>query len=215
MEALLDLVRESSGIWALVAVFVAAALEYMIPPLPADSVVLAGSLLVVSGAWPLPIVFGAAVAGGFVGSAVHYSIGRALSTPDGGMRGQRWIEKLTGRGAIDRFFTVFRRYGVWVIALNRMMPGIRSVAFLAAGAARLPPLATLGLGLVSNLIWTSIILGLGISVGGNWEKISETFAVYSRGIMIVGAVLAFGVITFFVWRRRRRAVLGSAARDAE
>lgn len=215
MEALLDLVRESSGVWALVAVFVAAALEYMIPPLPADSVVLAGSLLVVSGAWPLPVVFTTAVAGGFVGAAIHYTLGRALSTPDGGMRGQQTVERIVGKGSIDRFFAVFRRYGVWVIALNRMMPGIRSVAFLAAGAARLPPLATLGLGLVSNLIWTSLILGLGISVGGNWEKIEATFAVYSRGIAIVGAVVGVALITLFVWRRKRRAVLSSAAKDAE
>src|SRR5688572_23828011 len=131
MESVIEFVRENHGAWTLVVLFFAAALEYMVPPLPADSVVLAGSLLVVADAWSFPSVFVVAVAGGFCGSLIHYALGRALRTEEGGIRGQRWMEKLTGKGSFDRFVHRFRRHGVWVIAINRAFPGIRSVTFIA------------------------------------------------------------------------------------
>lgn len=189
----------------MVVVFLAAALEYMVPPLPADSVLLASSLLVIAHAWSLPTVLAVAVAGGFVGSTLHYAIGRALAVEGGGMRGQRVVEKLTGKGSIERFFERFRRYGSWLILFNRMFPGIRGATFLAAGAARLPPVKTLLLGLLSNIAWTLTILLLGVTVGGSWEKIEATFRVYSRtlGLVVLGVGGGIWLVRALLRRRRR------------
>lgn len=204
---MLDFVRENHGAWTLVVLFLAAALEYMIPPLPADSVVLAGSLLVLAGAWPLPVVAAVAIAGGMVGALSHYQLGRVLGG-HGKLRGGRLVERLTGKGTIERFFVAFRRWGVWVIAVNRFFPGIRSVTFIAAGAARLPLGATMALGFVSSVMWTAALLALGLSVGGNWEKIEAVFAVYSK-VAVLGSVAL--IATFVIVRRvrSRRRVIGS------
>lgn len=202
MDSIIRFVQENRSVWTLVMVFAAAALEYMVPPLPADSVLLAASLLIVAGAWSFPTVLFVAVAGGFVGSCIHYFLGRWLSLDGGGMRGGRWVEKLTGKGSMERFFEAFRRRGAVVILFNRMMPGVRGATFLAAGAARLPAAKVLLLGLISNLAWTGGILAFGSTVGGSWEKIQETFAVYSRWIAIaVVAVVAAYFLVRAVLRR--------------
>jgi membrane-associated protein len=211
MEHLLELVRDYAGPWALVAIFIGAALEYMVPPLPADSVVLAGSLLVVSGQQSFLTVLTVAVAGGMTGAFAHYMLGRALLRPDGQLRGQGWVERVAGRGSMERFFEAFRRRGMWVVVFNRAFPGVRAVTFLAAGAARLPLGLTMAAGLVSHLAWITAILWLGVSIGGSWEKIEAAFHVYEKGVYLVagGGLVAYA--GYRLWRRRQRA----AAPDSE
>jgi membrane protein DedA with SNARE-associated domain len=203
MDSIIQFIQENRSAWTLVIVCAAAALEYMVPPLPADSVLLAASLLIVARAWSFVTVLSVAVAGGFLGSCLHYALGRALSVEGGGIRGERFVEKLIGKGSMERFFDAFRRRGAWVILFNRMLPGVRGATFIAAGAARLPPVQTLLLGLVSNIGWTAAILTFGTTVGGSWEKIQETFTVYSRGIaLVVLALLGAYFLVRAVLRRR-------------
>jgi membrane protein DedA with SNARE-associated domain len=201
LQEVLDFIRANPGAWSLVIVGLAAALEYLVPPLPADSVVLAGSLLVVAGAWSFSTVAGVVIFGGLLGSIGHYVLGRALLTPEGELRGSRVVDRLVGPGAFEGFFELFRKHGLWVLAINRMLPGVRAAVFLAAGAARLPALPVLLLGLVSNVLWSLLILGGGVWIGGNLEKVERALGVYQSvalGVVVVGVVIAVVVV-----RRRR------------
>ncbi len=200
LEQVLDYIRESSGLGALGILFAAAALEYMLPFVPGDSIVLAGSLLVVAGRWPFATVYLVAVAGGFLGSVTHYVLGRALVGPDGQLRGVHKIERVLGKGSLDRFFQAFQRHGLWVIALNRAVPGVRAACFIAAGAAQISPLRALGAGLVSNLVWSAGLLLLGVSIGSNVDNIKDALGVYQWG----AAVLVVVVVGAFLLIRRRR-----------
>lgn len=204
MESVLEFVRTNTGAWTLVLLFIAAAIEYMIPPLPADSVVLAGSLWVVTGVWSFATVFSVAVAGGIVGAMSHYMLGRALVLPDGTIRGQRLVEKVTGKGGFAKATDKLKRYGYGVIAVNRALPGIRSVTFIAAGALKMPLGKTMLFGLISNIAWTTVLLLLGTTLGGNYEKIQAAFSVYSRGLAYVAVCL---LVIYIGWRialRRRK-----------
>jgi membrane protein DedA with SNARE-associated domain len=60
-------------------------------------------------------------------------------------------------------------------------------------------------GLVSNLAWTLLILGVGVEVGNDWEKIRATFSVYQRAIYLVGGTALVLFVAFKVWQRHRRA----------
>jgi membrane protein DedA with SNARE-associated domain len=205
MEELLQFVRDNHGPWTLFAVFAAAALEYLVPPLPADSVLLMASLLIVSGMQSFPIVGAVAIAGGATGAAIHYGLGRLLSRPDGTFRGERYADMLFGAGRVDRFMALLRRRGMWAIAVNRALPGIRAVTFFAAGVARLPLGKTMAFGLISNVGWTLAILGLGTAVGGSAEKIEAAFSVYRTVIYSLGAFLVVAVLVAWWWRKRRSA----------
>ncbi len=199
METALELIRGNPGGWTLVILVVASALEYLVPPFPADLLIVAGALLVIAGQWSFPAVLAAVVGGGFLGSAISYWIGHLLVDARGSLRGGRLLERLTGRGSIDRFFEAFRKYGLWVIAINRALPGIRAATFLAAGAARLPIMKTLLLGLVSSVLWSSALLTLGVLLGDNWEKIEQVLGVYQT--VGFGLLAAIGLLA---WRLRRR-----------
>lgn len=201
MEEILEFVKSSGGVWPLVVLFAAAALEYMLPMVPGDSIVLAGSLIVVAERHTFATVYCVAVAGGFLGALSHYLIGRALRKPEGGVRGQHLIERLTGRGSFDRFLDRLHRYGMLVIVINRMFPGIRSVTFIAAGAAQLPFARVMFFGLISNMGWSLALLLLGTTLGGNWEKIEATFAVYSRVLAIISGVLIASYIAYRLYKR--------------
>jgi membrane protein DedA with SNARE-associated domain len=205
IEELLAFVRENRGPWTLLAVYAAAALEYLVPPLPADSVLLMASLLIVAGTQSFPMVAAVAVTGGATGALVHYFLGRALSRPDGTFRGEKWVDLLFGKGRVDRFMDLFRRRGMWAIAVNRALPGVRAVTFFAAGVARLPLGKTMAFGLISNVVWTVAILALGTAVGGSAEKIQGAFAVYRTVLYSLGAILVLAVLIAWWWRKRRSA----------
>lgn len=200
MDEVLLFLQNNPGPWGLTVLFCAAALEYMIPPFPADTVVLAGSLFVLAGTWSYPVVASTVILGGLVGSASHLLLGRMLLDGSGNLRGGRVVERLTGRGSLDRFFEAFRRHGMWVIAINRALPGIRGAAFLAAGAAKLPIVKTLGFGLISNILWSNGLLLIGLSIGNNWEKIEDALGVY-QGVALAVAVV---VLLFVAVRHRRK-----------
>ncbi len=201
MEAALEFLRDNPGAWGLVVTYAAAGLEYLLPPLPADSVVLAGSLLVVAGIQPMWLVFTVAVLGGATGAAVHYFLGGWRLRPDGPVRDRVWVERMTGKGSLERFFEKLRRYGLWLIAFNRAFPGVRAVTFFAAGMARMKFVPVMAAGLVSNVLWTALVLGLGVSVGGNWEKIQEVFGVYKTALYIAGAT---GLVLWLVYRQVKK-----------
>lgn len=202
MEEILEVIRTSPPALGLAIVFAAAAGEYLLPPLPADSVLLAGALLVVAGQQPFVVVWGAAVLGGVAGMWIHHVLGTALRRPDGSLRGSRYVDRWFGRGSIARFQGLVRRYGPAVLLINRALPGIRGVAFLAVGAAGVPRLKSLLLGAVSQAGWSLGVLALGVWIGDHWEKIESAFRVYQRTVYAVGLVLALAAVMVLIWKRR-------------
>lgn len=201
MEEVLAFIQNSPGGWGLAAVFAAAALEYLVPPLPADSIVLAGSLFVVAGVHPFWLVALVAIAGGAVGAAVHFAIGMKMTSEGGSIRGGRYVEKIIGEGQLEKFFDAFRKYGMWVIALNRAFPGVRAVTFFAAGAAKLPFWRTMAFGLISNIGWSVAVLSLGVTVGGSWEKIQEVFGVYKTVVYGIGGTVMALYVGYRLYKR--------------
>jgi membrane protein DedA with SNARE-associated domain len=173
--------------------------------LPADSVLLLSALLIVAGTQSFPLVAIVAIAGGATGAFIHYWLGHLLSRPDGTFRGEKWVDLLFGKGRVDRFMALVRRRGMWAIAVNRALPGVRAVTFFAAGVARLPLGKTMAFGLISNVAWTLFILGLGTAVGGSAEKIERAFTVYKTVIYSLGGVAALAVFVVWWWRKRRAA----------
>lgn len=198
-----EVIQTHPGWWGLAVVFGGAFLEYVLPPLPADTIVLAGALLVLAGVQSVWSVGCAAVAGGFAGCAAGYGIGRTLARPDGTFRGERWMERIFGSGSIHRFVVRFRKYGYRLILVNRAFPAVRGITFVAAGAMQLDFVRTMVAGLVSHVAWVGMILGVGVSVGGRWEKIQQVFAVYESAMYAIatGVVLIAGLVW---WMRSKR-----------
>ena len=150
-----------------------------------------GTFLVARRGWSLPGVYGAVLAGSAIGAMAVYAFGRALSD-----RGHQ-------RPAIDALLERFSRHGALYLVINRFLPSVRALFFVAAGMARLPWWQVLACGLISAAAWNAILLALGLALGASWERLQAILLAYSEvAWALLGIVVA--VALFRWWRKRKR-----------
>ena len=179
------------GLLGLLVFAVAAALEYVVPPFPGDTITLLGGVYAVRGDHPWPLVFGVVVAGSVLGALINYQVGHWL----GGRFERRPGEAFFGitHARLESVQAQMRRKGPWLLLVNRFLPGIRGLIFVAAGAARMPRANALLLGALSAVAHTALVLALGVAVGGNLERLEFLVGRYQRGV-ILGVVLVVLVL---------------------
>jgi membrane protein DedA with SNARE-associated domain len=180
MLAWLDALARQAGPAALAALFLGAALEYLFPPFPGDTVTVLGGLIAVRGGASAPLVFAAVMLGSLSGAALDYLAGRWLarqldSLPSGG-----GVWRYLPREKIRNLEAQFRRRGAIWLLLNRFLPAVRGPIFLAAGIARLNPWSVFLWGGVSALAWNGLLFAAGWAVGGRAERLEALLRGYSR-----------------------------------
>ncbi len=176
----------------LVILAVSAGVEYVFPIFPGDTILLFGAFLAANRDWSIPLVFGAVTLGSLGGAGIDYAIGWRISrvSPDAatGRIGR-------ARRKIDPILEKFRRHGAIYIAINRFLPGIRALFFVAAGMARLPVKSVLLWGALSAIAWNGLIIGAGFAIGKNWPRLLELMQTYTALawvaiFLVIGVVLA-------------------------
>jgi undecaprenyl-diphosphatase len=104
-------------------------------PLPGETALITAGGLVAAGHLTLPLVIAVAAAAAILGDTMGYWLGR---------RGGRALLMRDGFGATHRRHAVrradrfFSRYGAATVFFGRWVPGVRIVAAVMAGAARMP-----------------------------------------------------------------------------
>jgi len=177
----------------------AALLEYLFPPFPGDTVTLFGAVLVARYHWSLPWVFLSVLAGSGLGAMVDHGVGVWMRRP---YHSGRFPRSEANRARVERVLEAFRRHGAAYVALNRFLPAVRAIFFVASGLAGLNPWLVLFYALVSAALWNALIIGVGYSVGASWTRIKGVFAVYSRVAWGVVALVATGLLARWAWRAR-------------
>ncbi|HEX8952566.1 MAG TPA: VTT domain-containing protein [Polyangia bacterium] len=176
-----------------------ACIEYLFPPFPGDTITVFGAFLVARRGWSAPAVFGAVTVGSAIGCMLDYALGRWLGKTE-----ERWTRGRLGRyrPQIDALVERFSRHGGLYIAINRFIPSLRGLFFIAAGMARLRWWVVLAYGTVSALLWNALLLLLGVTVGQSWDRLVSVFATYGAAFwsLVVIAVVAL-VVRRFARRR--------------
>lgn len=169
-------------------------LEYVFPPFPGDTVVVAGAVLAAAGGLGLPWVLVAVTVGAVAGTAVDWWAGRrAAARLDGLAEGRR--------RTVQRLVDGFERVGPALLVINRFAPGIRALFFVAAGVAGLPLGTVVAYATVSATAWNLLLVGLGSLVGWNLDALLPWLGRVGWG----GAVLAaVGIGAWLVVSLRRR-----------
>ena len=199
-ESVLELLSAGQSAAGLGVLFVSSMVEYVFPPFPGDTVTLFGAFLAAAEGWSVPLVFAAVTAGSLAGAALDYALGRRLArTP---------VEELTGRRrrARERLGPIlerFERHGAAYVAINRFLPGVRALFFVAAGMARLPLGKVLAWGALSAAAWNALIIAAGFALGENWERLLGWLRAYTTAAWIVLAAAALAVVARWLWKRRR------------
>ncbi len=205
IEFLQQLPPEGVLLVALVVTFV----ENLLPPSPSDTLLLfCGVLVGLQVVEFVPLVLVATV-GSVTGFGVMFWLGYVF-----GVRivdaGRLRILPLDAIQTVERWF---QRYGYWVIVANRFLSGTRAVISFVAGMSKLSFPVTLLLCAISALVWNTLLVTVGWSVGQNWREIAHWLQVYGTLVTVVLIGLAGGWLAWRMWRARRARVSVSRHRE--
>jgi len=171
IENILRILTDMHDVWLYGFLFLSAVVENLFPPIPGDMITVFGAFLVGTGRLNFALVFILTTVGSATGFLLLYLFGAFLER-------EFFIEK------DYRFFSAksiiaaeewFRKYGYYVVAANRFLPGVRSVISLASGISGLSPLKVFLYCNLSAAVWNFIWIYTGYTLGNNWENVREKF----------------------------------------
>ena len=191
-ESILNNISHLTPFWIYVTLFLFSFIENVFPPSPSDLVILIGGTLVSTGAINFIPTLLLATVGSVLGFMTLFYFG---STVD---------KKLVHSGkykyipvdAIEKVEQWFKKYGYWIILVNRFLPGTRSVISFFAGMSKLNVKRTIILAAISAFVWNAIILYLGFVFGHNVDVIDKYLSTYSN--IVIGFTII--VVVIFVTR---------------
>lgn len=180
------------------AMALAAAVENIFPPVPADTVVAFGSFIAARGEGTVLGAFLATLLGNMSGAAVMYAAGRRY----GAGHIEKRLLKDKSESAEARLRVLYDRYGLLALFFSRFLPVLRAIVPVFAGALRLPPVRSLVVMGAASGIWYGLIAYLAFKAGSDWEVLQASIKQY--GLVATGIVLGLVVIAVVVWLVRRR-----------
>ena len=198
LQAIIDHLRDWPPIVVYLLLFAGAFIEYIVPPVPGDTFVVGGAVLVSAFGWHFAPVLAVVTGGAVLGAWLDFVIGKWLVKSG---RLDKFGPK--GRRAIDGIVAQMKRRGAAYLAVNRFLPGIRAFFFVAAGIAGLSAAKVLFWSGLSALAWNGLLVGLGYALGANLPALESFLVQYSVVVWIViGVVIAF-FVGRMIWKARR------------
>lgn len=188
------------------AVFAAAFLEMVFPPIPSEIV--------------FPLVGFTAQSGGLgVESAIMLATVGALGSTAGALV-IYFIARKLGRAAILRYGRYmkmgeeelkkaegwFAKYGVAAVFVARMVPGVRELISIPAGIGGMCLGRFTVFTFAGSLVWSVALTLVGYYLGEAWVSVSEdlSFAFTVIGAVVVAGAMA-GIAVWYVRRRKKSA----------
>jgi len=194
----------------LVGVAVLVALENVFPPIPSELILLLTGFNVSEGRFDFVSATISATIGSVVGAYFLYAIGRLVDE-------ERLEKLLAGVGKylglkksdVHKGFQWFERHGTAVVLFGRLIPVVRSVVSIPAGAEKMPVLRFTLLTAAGSIVWNLVWVAIGWGLGDQWEK-AGTWGDYLQYGVIATILVGLAII---VVRARRRNRSASAPND--
>ncbi|HET7326494.1 MAG TPA: DedA family protein [Nocardioidaceae bacterium] len=183
---------------------VAIALENLFPPLPSEVILPAAGFTASQGDFTLGGAIFWTTLGSVVGALVLYWLGALL-----GARRMRLIAvrlPLVKLDDVTKSEEWFARHGGKAVFFGRMVPIFRSFISIPAGIERMPLLRFLLLTTAGSLIWNTIFVLAGYTLGENWHQVEAWVSPVSNLVIIavlVAVAYFVGSRLFRRWRDRQ------------
>jgi membrane protein DedA with SNARE-associated domain len=177
-----------------------AAVENIIPPVPADVVALFGGFLAGQGTVSPWAAFVVVWLSNVSGALLVYWLGRRY--------GAAFFEGRLGRlllqpHQMEQLAGFYARHGTKVIFASRFLPAFRAVVPIFAGTSGLGFARTAVPIAVASGLWYGTIVYVGATAGRNWEQLRASLDASGRLLGIGAAILILGIGVLW-WRTRRR-----------
>lgn len=197
---MIDWVVRLMGALGAPGVGIAIALETVFPPLPSEVFLPLAGFAAARGEMSVVAAIAWSTAGSLAGALLLYGLGARLGL--GRLRRIADRIPLVSAGDVDQADAWFHRYGSWAVFFGRMVPGVRSLVSIPAGASRLPlgrfALLTTG----GSAVWNSLFVVAGYLLGENWGVVERYVSTASTVLLVLAGL---GVVWFVVRRVRARA----------
>lgn len=173
------------------------ALESIFPPIPSELILPLAGFAASRGDLDVVAAVVWTTIGSVVGALVLYALGAKVGEER--LRAVARAMPLVRESDIDTVDGWFERHGGKAVFFGRMVPGVRSLISIPAGVAHMPVGRFLLLTALGSLVWNSLLIGAGYSLGSRWSVV-ETWVGRFQEVVIVLAVLA---VVLVVVRRVR------------
>ncbi|MBW1734059.1 MAG: DedA family protein [Deltaproteobacteria bacterium] len=191
LDGFLNLINSLPDTLLYLLLGLSAFVENVFPPIPGDTITAFGAFLVATRRLSFFGVYLTTTLGSLIGFMFLFWVGHLL--------GRRFfIEKdyrFFKARDIMRAEEWFRKYGYFLIFLNRFFPGIRSVISIAGA-------------LLSASLWNLIWISVGYSIGANWdlvrEKMGKIMFNYNMAILSLMGLGAVIILVRLLKKRRSR-----------
>lgn len=172
-------------------------LETVIPPIPSEAVLPAAGYLARLGSLSFSATVLATTVASVLGALLLYGVGRAV----GAERTDRMARRLplVRDKDLQRAWSAFDRWGWQSVLFGRLIPGVRSLVSLPAGARRMPLLRFTALTALGSLVWNVLLLGAGYLLGAAWGATATVSKSFEYAVVAVG----LGVVLWWVQGRLR------------
>ncbi|KAB1913985.1 DedA family protein [Micromonospora noduli] len=185
-----------------VGVALLVALESIVPPIPSEIVLALAGFLAHEGKFNVVVVVLAATVGSLVGALVLYWLGAAL----GEERLKRWLDHipLVDSDDLEKADKWFERHGRWAVLIGRVVPVVRSLVSVPAGANRMPLGEFILLTTIGSGVWNGLIVGAGYALGSRWQDVERYSDWFNYAIVAVFVVMVASWVIRKVRKRRAR-----------
>ncbi len=200
MRELLAFLENLPPFLTYVVLGVGAALENLVPPVPADTFVVLGSFLATHGRATLTTVFLVTWIANVSAACAVYVAGRRYGRAffASGLGG-----RILNPAQMETIGGFYARWGVAAIFFTRFLPGFRAIVPVFAGVTRQRALPVVIPLVIASGIWHGMLVLLGRLAAENLERILGLLSGLNRGLLVVALVLA-GLVTWWWLHTRGR-----------
>jgi membrane protein DedA with SNARE-associated domain len=150
---------------------------------------LAGWMLISEHQLPVSMIF----IGGLY-AAIGSTIGSSITFWVAWIGGRPLVDKLLRWLRIDprhisRTEIQFHRWGVILVLVGRIMPGIRTLINIPAGLSRMPFLPFITATFIGAYTWCTLLIGVGYALGHEWMLISHYLKQYFPYLLAIGLII--------------------------
>lgn len=175
-------------------------LENVFPPLPSELIMPLAGFAAERGELSFWGVLAAGSLGSVVGQFPLYYFGRAVGARRLHSLADRYGKWLTISGEeVDRAGGWLRRHGAWAVLFCRLIPGVRSLISIPAGASRMNFVVFTAYSTLGIALWSGLLAGLGYALGHNYARVQEYLGPIGSVIWVVAAA---AVLAWIAWRIR-------------
>ena len=184
--------------WGYAGVFVMMAIESTVFPLPSEVVIPPAAYYAEQGRFHFWGVVMAATLGSWAGAAISYGVARAVGRPLI-LRYGRYVFVPESKWLMAELW--IQRYSSAGIFFSRLLPVVRHLVSLPAGAARMPFGRFSLMTLVGSFVWCTVLAVFGARVLGQEPRLLEDPAALSHVIqqkLVWFALAAFVLLLLYV-----------------